>query len=302
MPRVLIVGASGVLGHAAAEHFLQKGFTVRSMARNPLKAADLEQKGAQLIAGDLTDTSSLEHACKEVDIIIAAAHGMLGKGKNSSNRVDDRGHRHLIEIAGRSGVQQFIYSSVYGCSEDHPIDFLRTKFAIEKYLEDSGLNYTILRLAAFMEWHVHNLLGKKIIDQGKAAIFGTGDNPTNFIAVKDIVKALDKIVANPAYYKKIINLGGPENISRNDVAALYFKRLSISPRVSHVPLPLLKILSGLFRPFHPGIARIMKLSVYMDKANAVMNKSESIEQFGLAPTGVDEFIEEVCRKKVKASS
>jgi uncharacterized protein YbjT (DUF2867 family) len=300
MPRLLIVGASGVLGHAAAEHFLQKGFTVKAMVRNPLKAADLEKKGGQLFAGDLTDASSLEHACKEVDIIIATAHGMLGKGKNSSDRVDDKGHRQLIDIATRVGVRQFIYASVFGCSKDHPIDFMRTKFAIEKHLQDSGLNYTIVRLAAFMEWHVHNLLGKKIIEQGKAAILGTGNNPTNFIAVKDVVIALDRIVDYPGYYKKIINLSGPGNISRNDVAALYFQKLSIPPRVSHVPLPLLKILSGLFRPFHPGIARIMKLSAYTDKADATMNTCDSIEQFGLKPTSVEEFIEEACRKKVEA--
>ena len=60
-------------------------------------------------------------------------------------------------------MQHFIYTSVHGVSAIHPIDFLRNKFSVEQYLIKSGLNYTILRLPAFMEWHVHNLLGKSIV-------------------------------------------------------------------------------------------------------------------------------------------
>ena len=75
--------------------------------------------------------------------------------------------KSLIEEAQKSGVKHFIYTSVYTASADHPVDFFRTKYFIEQFLIKSGLNYTILQLPAFMEWHVYNLLGKNIVQKGK---------------------------------------------------------------------------------------------------------------------------------------
>jgi hypothetical protein len=59
---------------------------------------------------------------------------------------------------------------------------------------------------------------------------------------------------------------------------------------------MLNILSSLIRLFHPGIGRILKLSAYNDKADATMNLSDSIQQFGLSPTTVEDFIREQVRK------
>lgn len=290
MNRMLIVGATGVLGSAASKHFLQKKFSVKAFARNKGKAAALEKAGAGIFVGDITNTSSITEGCKDIDVVIATLHGMLSRGKNKSQLVDDRGHKNLIDAAVKAGAKHFIYSSVFGAAKDHPIDFFRTKYAIEQYLINSGLHYTILRLPAFMEWHVHNLLGKSIIEKGKTIIFGKGNNPTNFIAVDDIVQVLGLVLTSTEYYNQIISLAGPENLSRNEVAQLYGKILNLKPRINHVPIPALKFISTVINPFHPGIGRIMKLSIYGDENDATMNTSESIQQFGLEPTTVEAFI------------
>ena len=105
-------------------------------------------------------------------MVIATAHSLLGKGKYSSEKVDDKGHRDLIDAAKVAGVQHFIYTSVIGASLDSPIDFWRTKASVENYLKKSGLTYTILRGSAFMEFHVHEMIGKSVLAKGKASIFG----------------------------------------------------------------------------------------------------------------------------------
>ena len=296
MTRILIIGANGVLGSAASKHFASKGFPVRCFVRNKEKAADLQKAGAEIIEGDLTNANSIPPALKNVDVVLTAAHGLLGKGKNSSANVDKNGHIALIKAAVDAGVNQFIYTSVHGASADHPIDFMRSKFEVEQELKKSGLNYTILRMPSFMEWHAHNLLGKSIIDKGKVTILGKGDNPTNFIAVNDVVRSLDIIVGNEDYYKKVIHLAGPENFSKNDVAAMYGRSLNISPKVGHVPVGALKVLSAIIQPFHPGIARVMRWSAYNDTSDSTMDPSQSIQQFGLEPTRMEEFIRGKCQK------
>lgn len=290
MTRILIVGATGVLGSAATKYLLENNYSVRALVRNESKAKELEKAGAEIFVGDLTNPGSIIKACNKVDVIITAAHGMLGKGKNRSRNIDDIGHRNLIDSAVKAGVKLFIYSSLHGAAKEHPVDFFRTKYEIEQYLIRSGLTYTILSLPAFMEWHVHNLLGKSIKEKGKATILGTGNNPTNFIAVEDIVQALKIIVEDETYHNKIIPIAGPENLSRNEVANLYGKLLNITPRITHVPGYALKFLSKLITPLHPGIGTILKFSAYSETADATMNTAYNIEQFGLRPTTIESFV------------
>lgn len=295
MPHLLVIGASGVLGSAASRHFLEKGFVVSAFVRDKSKAAALESAGARIRVGDLTDPGSLDGIFEGVDVVLAAAHGMLGRGKNGSKHVDDTGHRLLIEGAKRAGVKHFIYTSTPGVSADHPIDFYRTKFHIEQSLASSGMKYTVLRLPAFMEWHAYLLLGKNIVEKGKTTVLGNGEDTLNFIAVKDVVGALDAIVLNEKYYNTVVPVMGPQNFSRNEVASLFDKALGKKSKITHVPVGVLKVLAVMFKPFHEGLARIMQFSAIPGSAEPV-REQQTVAQFGLKPVTMEEFIQAVVSK------
>ena len=64
MTKVLVVGATGVLGSALTTHLLQNNFLVRALVRNKNKAHDLEQAGAEIFVGDITDHHSIAQACQ----------------------------------------------------------------------------------------------------------------------------------------------------------------------------------------------------------------------------------------------
>lgn len=235
MAHLFIAGGNGVLGSSATKFFLEKRMKVTVLVRDRGKATELEKAGAKVLVDDITNPEDIRNIFKGADAVLTAAHGLLGKGKNRSGNVDDTGHRRLIDEVKNSEVKQFIYTSTVNVSENHPVDFYRTKYKIEQYLKSSGLNYTILRLPAFMKWHAYNLLGKSIVDNGKVTILGSGTNPLNFIAVKDIVLALELMVLNKEFFCKAINPGGPENLSRNQVAERFGNVLKINPKFRHVP-------------------------------------------------------------------
>ena len=169
---ILIVGATGVLGSATTRRLLIAGHPVRAMTRTPAKAAELGQLGAEIVQGDLREPDSLRRACEGVDQVLAAAHSLLGRGREASKYVDDAGHKQLIDIAKAAGVQHFVYPSVNGASPDQPVPFARIKYDVEQYLQRSGLSYTILRPTAFMEWHAHIFIGQPILEQGQVTLFG----------------------------------------------------------------------------------------------------------------------------------
>ena len=59
---VLVTGATGRQGGAVARELLAKGHKVRALTRRPdgAEARNLARLGAEVVAGDLDDTASLE--------------------------------------------------------------------------------------------------------------------------------------------------------------------------------------------------------------------------------------------------
>ena len=143
---VLVVGATGALGRPVVRGLLARGVAVRAACRHPETAGDLAALGAEVVACDLTDAASLARACQGTQRVLAAAHGLLGRGRWRSEAVDDAGHRALFAAAKAAGVRRLVYTSAYGVGPGHPIDFFRTKHAVEQALAASGLDAVVLPL------------------------------------------------------------------------------------------------------------------------------------------------------------
>lgn len=258
---ILIVGVTGVLGRETARQLLAAGHRVRGLTRFPGYAADIKKLGAEIVQGDLIDKDSLWSACKGVDKVLAAAHQVMGKGKYSSTAVDDEGHFALIDVAKEAGVSHFVYTSAQHVSPNHPTDFYRNKAKAEAHLQASGLSYTILRPPAFTEWHVHNLLGKSILETGKATIFGSGNNPANFMAGRDVAHMAVLALTDPRLKNRVVEIGGPDNITRNQIAEMYGRFSGRKPILTHVPTSVMRVMAPLLRPVQPVISRLMTFSV-----------------------------------------
>jgi uncharacterized protein YbjT (DUF2867 family) len=290
---ILIVGASGFLGREVAKQLLAQGQALRVLTRTPAKVADLKQLGAEVIQGDLIDPPSLTRACRGAERVLAAAHSLLGKGRYRSEAVDNVGHRRLIDAAKAAGVARFVYTSILGAAPDHPIDFWRTKYQIEDYLKRSGLSYTIVRPSAFMEWHAHIFNGKSILESGKTRLLGAGTKLRNFVAIRDVAQLAVLALADPRLENRTLEVGGPENFTNNQVAALYGQIAGVAPRVSHLPAPIAKGLSIVLKPFQPGVSRIMYMSSLPDDAfSERFDPAALLAEYPMHLTTLEEFIRE----------
>jgi uncharacterized protein YbjT (DUF2867 family) len=264
--KVLVVGATGALGRPVVQGLRQRGVAVRALCRHPEQADDLAALGAEVVAGDLTDAASLARATTGVQRVLAAAHGILGRGRWRSEAVDDAGHRSLFAAARNAGVDRLVYVSAYGAGPDHPIDFFRTKHAIEQVLLASGLDAVILRPTAFMEHHAHNFNGAGLLAKGKAQLIGPGTKPRNFVAATDVAGfALRALLEDPPPWR-LLEIGGPGHYSALGVAALYARTAGIALRVAHLPVGVARFLSVAAKPLHPGLARVMRLMSLPDEA------------------------------------
>lgn len=288
---ILIIGASGFLGREVTKLLLSKDEQVRLLVRTPMKVEDLKQVGAEIIQGDLIDPPSLIRACQGANRVLAAAHSLLGKGRYKSEAVDDAGHRSLIDAAKAAGVAHFVYMSMLGVSPDHPFDYARMKYSIEEYLKASGLSYTILRSAWYMEQNVHLYNGKSILESSKTSLLGNGTKPRNFIAVRDVAQFAVLALLDPKLKNRTIEIGGPQNATNNQVAELYGKLAGITPKLSHMPPHMAKAMSVVLKPFQPGISRIMYLNSLPDDAFCeTFDPTTLLAEFPIHLTTLEEFI------------
>jgi uncharacterized protein YbjT (DUF2867 family) len=289
---ILVVGATGYLGSATARRLLAAGESVRAMRRAPAQALDLQELGAEVVTGDLRDELSLCRACHGVDRVFAAAHALMGRGKESSKYVDDIGHKRLIDVAKIAGVPHFVYGSAYGASPDSPVLFARIKADVEQYLKQSGLSYTILQPTAFMEWHAHNFIGKPLLEQGKVTLFGPGENPINLVAVDDVARFAVIALTDPKAAGQTIEIGGFDNCSRMEIVRMYEKYAARKAQVSHIPLAMLRVLAPLVKPFHAGLSQVFDFSVWNETADFTFDPRETLKQYPMELTRLEDYVQE----------
>jgi uncharacterized protein YbjT (DUF2867 family) len=141
---ILVTGATGRQGGAVHRHLREKGFKLRALVRDPnsTRARELNRNGGNLFQGSLDDPDSLTRAMDGV-------YGVFSVQPYSANEIQQG--VAVIEAAKRQGVKHFVYSSVGSADEETGIPHFESKIEVERYLQSSGLQYTILRPVAFME-------------------------------------------------------------------------------------------------------------------------------------------------------
>jgi uncharacterized protein YbjT (DUF2867 family) len=286
---ILIVGGTGRLGRATAHQLLERGEQVRILARTPDKADDLRRLGAEIVLGDLTQPSSLDAACAGADTVFDAAHSLRGRGKASFSRVDGTGKLRLIEAAKNAGVKRYIFTSVHGASPHHPVPFCRTKYTVEESLRASGMSFTILR-PTFMYIPHAVLIGGPLLKRGKTVILGRGTNPRNFLSVTDAAQFVVRAMFDPQARNQVIEIGGPDNLSNNQVAELYARVAGIKPKITHVPPGALWIMATLVKPFRPEVSNIFRWALYSDTANETFDPTALARRYSVSLTRLEDWI------------
>lgn len=241
----LITGATGSLGKRVVRQLREQETPVRAFVRLFSNYNELEDRGADIFIGDLKRDKDIQKACQGVKYIISC-HASGG----NTEALDYRANIELIDCAKTNGVEHFVYISVLGVDrgyEDAPV--FKAKWEVEKYLQASGLNYTILRPSGF----ANNLLplAERFRETGIYLLIGEPQNRSSIVSTDDLAKiAIDSVKVEGAK-NKIFPVGGPEIIVREDIPMIFGRVFNQEPIIINTPLFLfdgLRAGLGLFNP------------------------------------------------------
>jgi uncharacterized protein YbjT (DUF2867 family) len=289
-PMILLIGASGLLGSSIGQTLQEKKIPFVAAGRNENKLLKAYKNPPPFRALDLFKPTNLETALDGIDKIIVSTHALFGTGKTDSSKLDRDGIIALINYAKTKNIANFILVSVHGAANKHPVDFYENKFFSETALVNSGIPYTILQPTAFMELHIGELFGKGLILKGKAKILGKGESVNNYVSVKDLADVIAHLILDKPKNQRI-EIGGPDNMSKKQIANIYAKHLLIEPKISYIPITILKLMSNLLYPFHKGISRVIKMTIHNDSYSNAMHNLQLFEKYSIQPMSTEKFIE-----------
>jgi len=288
---ILLVGTTGRLGRAVAERLLRDGIPFRAACRSVTKAQWLAERGVEVRALDVESGAGLAEAMLGVSKVISCIHGLLGKSRHSIERVDVRGQAALIDAAAEAGVDRFVYISALGASSNHPSEFWRAKARTEQHLQDSGLNYVILRPSAFMDLYAHDLIGAAVTRGKTVFLLGNGTTPRNMIAVADVADAVITAVSRDDLAGQTIDVGGWENPTEGEVAALYAGLSGERLKLRTVPPFALKTLAAAIAPFHAGLGHLLGLPLQLaGREDLLLDASSSMARLNMSPVRLRDFV------------
>ena len=292
---ILVTGGTGFIGTHLIRRMRQEGLSVRAVVRSPGKAQALKDIGVDVVPGDISDKASLENAAVGVERvvhlvgIIQEAPGVTFKG------VHVEGTANLVDAAKKAGVRHFCYQSALGTRAGAASAYHRTKWEAEELVRKSGIPYTILRPSLiYGQGDKFTIRLSEIIKQSPVLpIIGSGKSKVQPLYIDDAVSCIVKAVTCDSCLHDIFEIGGPEQLTYEEVTRAIAEALGGKRPAVHVPLlfmkPMARVLETVLKK--PPVTTDQLVMLQEDN---VCSMRDIREAFGIEPIlfreGLKKFI------------
>ena len=212
---ILVTGAGGKTGRTLIKA-LSNVESVCAFVHRDEYAAVLKSLGAvKVFVGDMRDESAIRSALQGVRSVYHICPNM--------NPDEAAIGRLIIEAALEGGVEHFVYHSVL-----HPqvekMNHHWQKMRVEEMLFESGLPFTILQPAPYMQ----NLLAgwKSIVEEGVLRVPYSVHSKFSFIDLEDVAEAAKIVLTEPGHLNATYEFAGAPPLSHFEVAEVMSRMLN----------------------------------------------------------------------------
>ena len=148
MKKIFVAGATGYIGINVVKSALQQNFSVVVATRKESTDFDLKDQNLKVLKISENDNSWTDYL-QDVDVFISCIASRSGTAKDA-HYVDFKLNKLLLEKAKDIKCSQFILLSAI-CVQKPKLAFQFEKLAFEKELQNSGLNFSIIRPTAYFK-------------------------------------------------------------------------------------------------------------------------------------------------------
>ncbi|MEM9508213.1 MAG: NAD(P)H-binding protein [Cyanobacteria bacterium P01_E01_bin.35] len=300
--KLLVVGATGTLGRQVARQALDEDHEVRCLVRNPNKAIFLKEWGAEIVKGDLCDRATLTAALSGVDAVIDAATARVTDNLRARD-VDWAGKVNLIQETKAAGVDRYIFFSIINAEQYPEVPLMDIKRCTELFLAESGLNYTVLQIAGFMQGLISQYAIPILEEQ---VVWVSGEStPIAYMNTQDIARFAVRALSVPATEKKTFPVVGTKAWGAYEIMNLCENLSGKTTRISRISLTVLGLLRRLTRfcEWGQNTADRLTFAEVLASGKPLDAEMEDVYQtFGLDPketTTLEEYMQEYFSRIMK---
>lgn len=262
-PMVLVTGATGFIGSRLIPRLVSDGFEVVGMSRRRMDGKGAgSAKGVRYVQADAFDPEGLGRAMRGVDVAYYLIHSMEG-GSGTWQKFAEREMlqaRNFLEAATRAGVKRIIYLGGLHDAGRHLSPHMRSRKEVGEVLASGGIPVTELRASLIIgargsSYEMLQYLVERLSVMVCPSWVKSMAQP---IAVGDVIEYLAKCLTADATTGKILEIGGPDRVTYEELMRMYAGRLGRRLFILQIPFLTTRLSSywvDLVTPVRASLAR-----------------------------------------------
>ena len=203
---ILLTGATGRVGSAAARALLRAQIPFRVLVRDPGKLG-VDGEMMEVVEGDLGDPRAVEQALEGI------SRALIVMGNHPDQSILER---QFATLAGNTGVSHLVKVSSMEAAPDATAILPKNHFGTEQHIASLGIGWTFLRPNYYMQ---NMLMYSGSIARTNSFALPLGDAKTAMIDARDVGEVAAVVLTTEGHARQTYRLTGPELIDFYEVAA-----------------------------------------------------------------------------------
>jgi predicted dehydrogenase/nucleoside-diphosphate-sugar epimerase len=288
--KILVTGATGLIGRHLVRRLLQEGNHVRIFVRRQPAAEFMNNGNVEILFGDLGDPAAVDRAVNGTEIVYHVGATMKGNS-HDFERGTVCGTQNIVDSVVRHHVTRLVYISSLSClhaavsrrgsviTEDWPIEpspekrgaYTQAKTKAERIVRDAvrdrHLPVVLLRPGrvfgpgmTLLTPEVARRVGDFLV------ILGDGTRELPLVYVEDVVSAILLAAEKSKFDGRIFHIVDRAKVTQNQVVRDYISKNSEKLKLIHVPVAIAYGVALGFEVLSKVLSRSLPLSIYRLKS------------------------------------
>ncbi|MFZ4585850.1 MAG: SDR family oxidoreductase [Acidimicrobiia bacterium] len=239
--KVAVLGATGYVGGRLVPDLVAAGHSVRCVARNPQRLANVEWRAdVDVVRADATDIAGLTDALAGIDVVYHLVHSMSDGADFQA--ADQRAARVVRDASAANGVQRIVYLGGLGDDRDPNLSpHLSSRHEVGQILASGPVPVTELRAAVIIGSGSASFeMLRSLTEVLPVMVVPKWVTRTRCqaIAIRDVLHYLVAVVDAPDTVGRVLDIGGPDILTYRQMMDRYARLARLRKRLI-MPVPVL---------------------------------------------------------------
>jgi uncharacterized protein YbjT (DUF2867 family) len=237
--KVFVTGGTGFVGNHVVKELLEKGHQVKALVRPGSEHKIKRPDEVDVFPGSVEEVADLSQGMEGCDAVIHLV-GIIRAFPNRGvtfEKLHTEATANVIAAAKEIGVATLLHMSTLGAREDGATPYLRTKFAAEELVRESGLKYTIFRPSLiFGPGGEAMKMFADMVKKLAVPIIGDGKYRFQPVSVFTVAQGFEKALEMEESHGKTLDVGGPDNVTFDEIMDTLARVLGKTIVKIHLPV------------------------------------------------------------------